>query len=161
MANIGKSAAGRRGVRTDRVALPFCCLSLTAPKPKSESYPENPETVGEHIRKRRMDLCLLQRQVADEIGVHVYTLCLWELGRHEPEIRHWPGIIAFLGYDPTPEGRTVGERVRRLRRSLGLTQKRLAQKLGLDEHTVTNVERGRRCVHKRTREAIEGFLGEA
>ena len=32
-------------------------------------YPVNPITVGDHIRKRRMDLGLLKREVADIIGI--------------------------------------------------------------------------------------------
>ncbi|MFQ5528401.1 MAG: helix-turn-helix domain-containing protein [Thermoanaerobaculia bacterium] len=37
------------------------------------------------MRKRRMDLGLLQREVAAEIGVHVETLALWERGRSRPD----------------------------------------------------------------------------
>ncbi|MFQ5528552.1 MAG: helix-turn-helix domain-containing protein, partial [Thermoanaerobaculia bacterium] len=53
-----------------------------------------------------MDLGLLQREVAAEIGVHVQTLALWERRRSHPTIRQWPGIIRFLGYDPVGEPET-------------------------------------------------------
>ena len=57
--------------------MPFCCLSLRAPKPKPDGYTEHPETLGEHLRKRRMDLGLFQRQAAAEIGVSTATLWNW------------------------------------------------------------------------------------
>lgn len=138
--------------------LPFCCLSLTALKPKSESYPEHPETVGEHIRKHRMDRGLLQRQVAEQIGAHSYTLCLWELGRHQPEIRHWPGIIGFLGYDPHPEPVTFVEKLLAARRRTGLSQVKLAELLHVDPTSVGGWELGEQRPWRRTVERLEPIL---
>jgi hypothetical protein len=34
-----------------------------------------------------------------EIGVTANTLCNWETGRNEPEVRFFPALIQFLGYD--------------------------------------------------------------
>ncbi len=34
-----------------------------------DGYPVNPETIGEHIRKKRMDNRLMQSEVANIIGV--------------------------------------------------------------------------------------------
>ncbi len=100
--------------RTPGVALPICCLSLVARKPAPDGYPEHPETVGEHIRKRRMDLGLFQRQAAAEINVNKATIWNWEHNESSPAIRHWPAVLAFLGYDPHPEPRTLAERMMRL-----------------------------------------------
>lgn len=44
-----------------------------------------------------MDLGLLQREVAAEIGVHVQTVALWDLWRSVPMIGQCPGNIRFLG----------------------------------------------------------------
>lgn len=38
-------------------------------KPIPFSYHKNPGSIGEHIRKRRMDLNLLQKDVAKMLGV--------------------------------------------------------------------------------------------
>jgi transcriptional regulator with XRE-family HTH domain len=84
--------------------LPICHLVLRAKKPKEEGYPAKPETLGEHIRKRRMDLALIQRAVAFKIGVDASTIWKWENGWSIPELRHLPAILAFLGYDPRGEG---------------------------------------------------------
>jgi len=49
--------------------LPFCRMRLRAEKPKSTAYPRELNTLGNHLRKRRPDLGLLQRDVAAAIGV--------------------------------------------------------------------------------------------
>jgi len=60
------------------VALPFCHAELWTPKPKSLQYPKQINGLGDHIRARRLDLKLLQKQVADQIGVHEQTITGWE-----------------------------------------------------------------------------------
>lgn len=45
-----------------------------------EDYPSNPKTIGEHIRKRRMDLGLEQKEVAKIIGVPESSIWNWEHG---------------------------------------------------------------------------------
>lgn len=131
---------GPHGDHRGRVAFPFCDRTLTAPIPPSPAYPTGLVTVGNHLRARRLDLGLVQREVATEIGVSAGTLYNWEVNRCEPEVRYWPGIVRFLGYDPSPEPTTFGERVAAKRRSLGLARKRLAQQLGVDEASVRRIE---------------------
>ena len=57
--------------------------SFTLPRPKRmpKGYPENPKTLGEHIRKYRMDSGLQIKQLAEEIGVDEMTIINWEQGR--------------------------------------------------------------------------------
>ena len=122
--------------RNPTPAIPFCCLTLTAPIPPDLACPVELGTAGNHIRKRRLDLGLLQREVAKTIGVDASSVCNWENGRCEPEFGHLPSIIRFLRYDSAPEGKALGQRVRRTRRALGLSQK----KLGIDPSTVRDIE---------------------
>jgi DNA-binding transcriptional regulator YiaG len=77
-------------------------LSLTIPRvyDQQNGYTESPKNIGEHIRKRRMDLKLRQRDVAGIIGVTECTVFGWEKGVREPSPRHIPKIINFLGYTP-------------------------------------------------------------
>jgi hypothetical protein len=56
---------------------------------------------------------------------------------------HIPQVIAFLGYNPEPEGRTDGERVARKRRAMGLAAKELAKLLRLREKVVHDFEADR------------------
>lgn len=59
------SCCSRRTIFT--VALPFCHLELRAARRKPATYPKQINSLGDHIRARRLDLNLLQKQVADQI----------------------------------------------------------------------------------------------
>ncbi|MHB1865659.1 MAG: helix-turn-helix domain-containing protein [Acidobacteriaceae bacterium] len=64
-------------------------------------------TLGDHIRARRIDLGLFQSQVAELIGVHPLTITNWEGNATVPAIRYIPAILNFLGYDPLPPAQTL------------------------------------------------------
>ena len=64
-----------------------------------------------------MDLGLLQKQVAEEIGVHEQTITGWERNATIPEVRYIPAIIEFLGYNPLSEGSSLSERLKTARRA--------------------------------------------
>jgi transcriptional regulator with XRE-family HTH domain len=124
-------------------ALPFCQFALKAQRPPQAGYPVRPASLGEHIKKRRLDLGLTQKEVARRVGVNPSTVLLWEQGRTEPAIRYVPGIVSLLGYDPLPTGASFPEQLRSARTRLGLSQRRLAEMLDVDEGTVRRWESGR------------------
>jgi transcriptional regulator with XRE-family HTH domain len=123
--------------------LPFCHFEFRASKPKSERYPNEINTLGDHIRTRRLDLNLLQTQVADEIGVHEMTIINWESNATVPEIRYIPAIIQFLGYNPLPPAESLRERLVVARKRFGLSHRKMAGKLGVDPATLMGWEAGR------------------
>jgi transcriptional regulator with XRE-family HTH domain len=123
--------------------LPFCHAELRASKPKPDHYPKEINTLGDHIRTRRLDLKLLQRQVADQIGVHEMTITGWESNATVPEVRYMPAIIQFLGYNPLPAANSLPERLATARRALGLSQRKMAGKFGVDPATLMGWEAGR------------------
>ena len=43
------------------------------------TYPTNPKTLAEFIRKFRKDKGLLIRELAEELGIHKFTLINWEV----------------------------------------------------------------------------------
>ena len=88
-----------------------------------------------------MDLGLLQKDVARQIGVSEESIYNWETNRNEPEVRLIPHIIDFLGYVPYNPNWSFGERLQAIRSALGLSQEQLAQMAGLDEGTVSKWER--------------------
>jgi transcriptional regulator with XRE-family HTH domain len=138
--------------------LPFCHAELRAPKPKSEHYPTEISTLGDHIRARRLDLKLLQKQVADQIGVDEATITNWERNTTPPAIRYIPAVIQFLGYDPLPLAISLSERLARARRVFGLSQRRMAEKLGVDPATIQDWEAGRHRPIKRSLDLIASIL---
>jgi transcriptional regulator with XRE-family HTH domain len=57
-------------------------------------------TLGEHLRKRRMDLGITQKEAARRLEVDQWTVINWERGRTRPARRALPRIARFLGSDP-------------------------------------------------------------
>lgn len=90
-----------------------------------------------------MDLGLLQRQVAEQIGVDKTTIHNWETKATNPGIHCLPQIIRFLGYNPLPPATTLAEHITRCRKTLGWSKKQLARHLGVDPSTVATWEAGR------------------
>lgn len=110
----------------------------------STGYPESPKTVGEHLRKRRLDLNLTQMEVGGRIGVTESTVWNWEIGGLAQKLRHWPAVIAFLGYNPAPRPKTLAETVVWFRRGKGWTQTDFARVLEVDSSMLARWERGAR-----------------
>ncbi len=79
--------------------LPFCHVEINAKKPLPKAYPKGLVTLGDHMRKRRLDLKLTQKEVANVIGVDEMTIVNWELNHTEPLKKHISKIVHFLGYD--------------------------------------------------------------
>ena len=63
----------------------------------------NPKTIGEHLKKRRLELGLEQFQVAETVGVTWLSISNWERGICRPSKRTIPSLVTFLGYDPRIE----------------------------------------------------------
>jgi transcriptional regulator with XRE-family HTH domain len=110
-------------------------------------YPVTVRTLGDHLRRRRLDLGLTQRILAKRWGVRSESIAAWELGRTKPGIRQFAKVIALLGADPMPLPESLAERLLAVRRRLGLTQAELAARLGQDEGQISRWERGRRTPH--------------
>jgi transcriptional regulator with XRE-family HTH domain len=123
-------------------ALPFCHISLMASKPKGSEYPKELKTLGDHIRTRRLDLKLLQKDVGQRIGGSVSDVWNWENNWASPAVKFIPAIIAFLGYNPVPEPVALPERLVWFRLGWGWTQKAFAKVLGVDQTTLARWERG-------------------
>jgi len=78
----------------------------------------------------------------------------WKTGKSVISVRYLKAVLGFIGYDPRSEGRTWGERVKRKREGLGLSERKLAKKLGVDSTSVWKVE-ANRGVGKRLRTVIK------
>lgn len=98
--------------------------------------------MGDHLRKRRLDLGLRQNDLAQMLGANVNTVTNWEVGRSTPVLRYMPGIIRFLEYVPFSADGALAEQLKAYRRVHGLSQKRLAATIGVDPSTVWHWEQG-------------------
>ena len=113
--------------------MPLVRFRLKCARPKA--YCENPQTLGQHIRKRRLELGLTQKQAATSLGVNPWTVLNWETGQHEPPIRSMLGVLDFLGHDPFPGPSTIGERLLQARREYGWSIREAASRFGVDPTT--------------------------
>ena len=129
-------------------------LKYLKPKP----FPDSPHTLGEHLKKRRLELGLTQVQVSERLHISSATVLNWEADRTPPAVGHGPAILAFLGYDPAPEPETLTERMRALRRANGWTIARAARHLKVDPGTWGEWERTGRIAWPRYRSLVEVFL---
>ena len=116
-------------------------------------------TIGDHLRKRRLDLGLLQRETAERLGVDHCTITNWELNRTKPALRFLTRILRFLDYIPFAQGRSLPERLRVRRRTLGLWQRELARRLDVDESTLARWERGTRRPSEALLDRLRTVLG--
>ena len=141
-------------------ALPFCHAELRASKPKPTHYPKQVNTLGDQIRARRLDLNLLQRQVAEQIGVDEATVHNWEGNKSAPALRYIPAIIRLLGFDPLPPSTSLAERLLSARREFGLSQRKMAARLGVDPATLQGWEVGQHQPTKKNLDVIARTLRE-
>ena len=157
-ASSGTRAWGRPGSRRDSASLPFHHLTIITAHPQKPGYPTSLVTIGDHIRKRRLDLGLFQLQVAAQIGVDNASILNWEKSCMKPEIRHLPAIISFLGYNPLPKPKGFSAQLVWTRSIRGMDRVSSARFLGVDPSTLARWETGRRKPFGRHLDAIKMLL---
>ena len=105
---------------------------------------ENPQTIGEHLKRERQLRKMFQRDVAKELGINQWTLIGWEKGTKQiSQPSFFPRVIEWLGYDPFPKPRTEGEELRQARLRRGMTAQQAADKVGVDQGTWLKFENDR------------------
>jgi transcriptional regulator with XRE-family HTH domain len=135
-------------------------LTLQARKPvHREKYPDFLRTWGDYIKVRRLDLKLTKRQLSLNLNVSDITIYLWEKNRVRPSLAQIPKIIEFLEYDPFGKETTnLGDKIREYRRVHGLSQKRLAGLMGIDQTTLAGWERGKHQIAIKFPNKLASFI---
>jgi len=121
-------------------------------------YPHNPQTLGQWIRKRRLDCGLNQDQLAERLGCSIQAIGRWEGDRSSPDPTRWPQIEALLGPGLFRPCADSASQLRVARFRLGWTQQELAERAGLDVRTVKNAELGDRRTNKNSLKRLWGTL---
>jgi len=141
------------------VALPFTHLTLRSQKPRNPAYPEHLMTLGDHIRQRRLDLGLHQKDVAVLVNATTSTVTNWEKNRNRPKLYLLPKIFNFLGYDPLQSNATrFGEKIKQYRFQNGLSLRKLAKELDVDPGTLATWEKGNSEPRGKLKERLTLFL---
>jgi transcriptional regulator with XRE-family HTH domain/cell division protein FtsB len=171
VAGVRVDTVEERGVKQTRTTVNYRFSQPGQPMPivLPQSYntgrvirvPTELNTVGDHIRRKRLDLKMLQREVAEQLGVCEPSLFNWEANTVSPGIEYMPAIIRFLGYNPLPPAKSWGERLVRHRTSLGMTRGEAAKHVGVDPGTLARWERGEREPAGVLLERVERFLDDA
>lgn len=140
--------------------MPFCHWSLKAKKTPTPRLPEHLHHLGDHLRRRRLELGLNRTAMAKRLGIEVSAYCRWEKGTSIPELHRRDQIAAHLGYRPpveVPKDAPLGVQVRAWRVAHGLTIARAALRAGVDPKTLGSLERGGH-VSEATRDAVRTLL---
>ncbi|MBU0706965.1 helix-turn-helix transcriptional regulator, partial [Patescibacteria group bacterium] len=132
------------------------------------SYPKNPHTLGERIRKARMDKGLYAKELAKMLGVTDDTMLNWEKGRNMPQYKDVrnlqnaldlkiPAVLIYRDYPFNPV--TFSQKFKQKRLDLHLNQKEAAKKLGFEVTTIRRLECGKmKKPQKKTMEKLKDFL---
>lgn len=146
----------------DIPALPYCKVALRAQKPLSGAYPSQLKALGDHIRKRRLDLKITQEELAEKLGTTACSVHNWEKNRSDPSLAFIPKIIRFLGYVPYDiSNLDFGKKIAARRRFLGLSQKDLARILGVDPCTIRSWEKGSHRPMKKLMKKLAAFFARS
>jgi len=139
---------------------PFLRLHAKVPRSPAKpiGYPYHPVTLGQHLRRTRVDRGLSRAELAAHLCVHPETIRYWETGRTKPTVRLYPWVVAFLGREVEDTPFTIGAAVRRKRRSLGLSQRALAGALHIAPSTVWRIESRRHGPERRTLQKLRAWV---
>jgi len=61
--------------------------------------PSEPNTMGGHLRRRRLQLRIFQPEAARRLGVTRVSLSRWECDQMFPTAPHHAQIVEYLGYN--------------------------------------------------------------
>jgi len=147
----------------DIPALLKCQYVISAPKPVYTApvrrpYPYNPVTLGDFLRKKRLDLNLTQKQVDDLLKTDVCNIRNWEANRGQISLRFHPRIIEFIGYCPYDASLSLNLRLKERRENFGLSIKELSTLPGVDPCTIAYWERGEHQPLPKYIKVIKSFL---
>ena len=133
-------------------------VPLTVKSLSQKDYRDDPQTLGDHLKKRRQQLGLLQREAAARMGVSADTIVNWENDKTKPVSAQFRPVVIFLGYDPTGEPKTLAERLAAKQRSLGASHAQIARHLGWDPGTLRRYISGAWRISPNRRASLEEFL---
>lgn len=141
------------------VAFLICKKEFIGYKPMNPAYPEKLETLGDHLRKVRLDRGLYLSDVAKALGVTNDSINNWENNHCEPRVSQVRKIITFIGYFPFDlSDLTLGKALLAARQIAGLSQKRLGRSIMVDPKTLSKIEMNNYKPFEITKKKCEDFI---
>lgn len=157
-----KNLFGDKGVSGDNLFfLPSSHFKQSFSKAAARNYPQNPETIGEQLRKKRIDRGLSQAELAEILQVSTDCITYWESNRSNPQISYYPIIHHFLEFctDNFDESKFC-DFIKSYRWDNGISCKELGFLLKVATSTVRGWERGVSLPRKEMRFKLADFFGE-
>ncbi|MDM1048335.1 helix-turn-helix transcriptional regulator [Sphingobacterium hotanense] len=160
--NLQKLLGDRKFQHNSPLVLPSLLFKLEFRKPIHQNYPQNPTTIGEHLRKKRIDSDLSQAELAKILGVSTDCLTYWENNRSSPQITYYPRIHHFLGFYTTTFNETkFCDLLRSYRWKDGFSFRALGSLLKVDATTVRAWEKGLSLPSRKMNEKLVAVFGDS
>lgn len=116
-------------------------------------------TLGDHLRKVRIQRKLSQPQVAKMINVSDETILSWEKNNTEPTPKDASKIIKFLGYFPFEwENESLSTKVRYARMVSGQTLRQMGKDIVVDASTMYKIFKNTSTPKMGTMKKITGYI---
>ncbi|MFN0214171.1 MAG: helix-turn-helix domain-containing protein [Saprospiraceae bacterium] len=116
-------------------------------------------TLGDHLRKVRLDRGLSQLDVSVILKVSTDMVTCWELNRNQPTAKFAKAIIDFLGYVPFKvEDCSIGKQLFYARLISGKTQKQVAKIIGCDASNLRYIELDQRKPQNEIQKKIQEYI---
>ena len=146
--------------RLIRLCAIFVNCSFKAKKP---CYPLNLNTLGDYLRKERLNRGLSLISVSRLLKICPDTVMAWEENRKNPRLRASHRIIDFLGYFPpiTTNRFSLRKQLYFARLIRGQTQRKAAKIIGLGASKFIKIELGKRRATGEIREKIHDYVSSA
>ena len=141
-----------------------CHFGIIGSKPPlrnvtARPYPYYPKTLGDYLRKRRLDLNLTQKQLAEDIlHTSISNIRNWEANRRAVSLRFRRSVNEFIGHCPLDLSLSLGRRLKVRREHLGLSLRKLSMILSADPDTIAGWENELRKPSDKHLEKIKLFI---
>ncbi len=122
-----------------------------------EEFTRKPITLGDYLRRRRIELGLHQKDIAVRLNVATSTVWSWE-NRGLVDLRFILRVIGFLGYNQVLQPENLLERLAWYKLVNGLTLEQLGAEMRRDPEQLADWLSGRHCPCRRNRQEIAFFL---
>lgn len=157
--NLDSLLRGKNILCGDPQTSPCLLFNREFRKPSPRNYPESPATIGEQIRKKRIDSGLTQAELAKILNVSTDSVTYWENNRNKPQIAYYPRIHHFLGFDTATFDETnFRGRLQTYRWRNGISCKDIARLLKVDTSTIRTWEKGLNMPSQKKIDEIEALF---
>lgn len=117
------------------------------------------ETLGDHLRVKRLDERLRQKDLGALLSVSKEAIFLWENNKTTPPVKYLPVICEYLTYCPIQPVKNFGDQFKLWRtHTLGFTLKEATEKVGIYQKTLAQIEHKNTINRKRVFDLLITFL---